>query len=61
MVIFSSLIYLISSISEKGVDDRLLNKAKKILGSVYPANGRNWEEVSIDYANAYIAFFMQKL
>ena len=62
LIIFSSLIYLFSSISEGNkIDDKKLLKGKKILEEVYPVEGRNWEEASIDYANAYIAFFMQKL
>jgi hypothetical protein len=60
-VIFSSLIYLISSISENGIDENMLNKSKRELGRVYPVKGRDWEEVSVDYANAYIAFFLQKI
>jgi len=62
LVIFSSLIYFISSIKEGNkVDKEKLERGKKLLDRVYPVKGDNWEDVSIDYANAYIAFFMQKL
>lgn len=65
-VIFSSLIYLISSIREdkterNKIDENMLNKAKEILNRAYPVKGKNWEETSVDYANAYIAFFLQKI
>jgi len=38
-----------------------LDKIKLELGKIYPVKNDNWEELSIDYANAYIAFFLQKL
>ncbi len=60
-VIFTSLIYFIGSISEKGINQDLLKKGQKILNKVYPSKAQNWEEASIDYANAYIAFFLQKI
>ncbi len=62
LVIFSSLIYLISTIKEENkIDERELSKGKDILSLVYPVNGKDWEEITIDYANAYIAFFLQKI
>ncbi|GBE20417.1 MAG TPA: hypothetical protein ENG87_05125 [Candidatus Pacearchaeota archaeon] len=61
LVIFSSLIYLISSINEEGVDENILKKGQEILRRVYPSKSKNWENTSIDYANAYIAFFLQKI
>ena len=61
LVIFSSLCYLIGSITETGVDERLLGKGQALLREVYPSKGHDWERASLDYANAYIAFFMQKL
>jgi hypothetical protein len=59
--IFSSLIYIIGSINSENIDENMLGKAKIILSKVYPINGTNWEEISTDYANAYIAFFLQKI
>lgn len=61
LYIFSSVIYLLSSIQRKRIDRRKLSCAKDRLSKVYPVKGKNWEELSLDYANAYIAFFMQKL
>lgn len=61
LIIFSSLIYFISSISEDGVNERCLKKGVDLLSKVYPVRGVNWEEISMEYANAYIAFFMQKI
>ncbi len=60
-IIFSSLIYLISAISEEGVNKRCLQKGIKLLKKVYPVKNTSWEDISVDYANAYIAFFMQKI
>ena len=62
LLIFSSLIYFISSINRGNkIEERELNEGEKILSLVYPGKGKNWEEISIDYANAYIAFFLQKI
>jgi hypothetical protein len=62
LVIFSSLIYFISSINRGNrIEERELNEGEKILSLVYPVEGKNWEDISIDYANAYIAFFLQKI
>jgi len=61
LVIFSSLIYLIGSIGERRIDYKLLKKSQNLLKKVYPSKGKNWEEISLDYANAYIAFFLQKI
>lgn len=61
LLIFGALPYLIGSIGEKGIDSELLKKGQEILKEIYPSKGKNWEEISLDYANAYIAFFLQKL
>jgi len=60
--IFSSLIYIADSIKmENKVDEIMLGKGKERLSKIYPVKGNNWEEISTDYANAYIAFFLQKI
>lgn len=61
LVIFASLIYIASSIKDGMVNKRELDKGVKLLSKIYPVNGKDWEEISLDYGNAYIAFFMQKL
>ena len=61
LIIFASLPFIIDSIKKNGIDEETLMRGKKILKIVYPAEGKNWEEISLDYANAYIAFFMQKI
>ncbi len=61
LVIFSTIIYLIDSIEKRKVDKAKLEKGRRILNKIYPCEGKNWEGVSIDYANAYIAFFLQKI
>jgi len=59
--IFASVPYLLLSVSEKKVNEPLLNKGTSILKKVYPVKGKNWEQISLDYANAYIGFFMMKI
>mgnify|MGYP001605522056 CR=1 FL=1 len=61
LVIFASVVYILGSISEKGIDEELLGKGKNMLGRVYKIKGRDWESISLDYANAYISFFLQKI
>ena len=62
LVIFSSLIYLIDSIKKGNkIEEDILTKGKSLLDKVYPSKGENWEQISLDYANAYIAFFLQKI
>jgi len=62
LIIFSSLIYLIDCISEENkIDEEKLVKGAKLLLQVYPVQAKNWEEITLDYANAYIAFFLQKI
>ena len=55
------MIYLISSITEEGVNERCFKKGVRLLEKVYDVKSSNWEDVSMEYANAYIAFFMQKI
>ncbi len=59
--IFASVPYLLLSVSEKEVNEILLNKGASILKKVYPVKSKNWEQISLDYANAYIGFFLMKL
>ncbi len=61
LIIFASLIFLIDCINDDGIDEEKLKKAKKLLSKVYPVKSDDWENISVEYANAYIAFFMQKL
>lgn len=58
--IFASVIYLILAINEERINLNYLKKFKNLLKKVYLIKGKNWESLSIDYANAYIAFFLQK-
>lgn len=61
LIIFSSLIYIISSIDKNEVNEEMLKKGQRLLRKVYPSKGKNWEEISLEYANAYITFFLQKI
>jgi len=69
LVILCSLVYLIKGIHEGGVDEKMLERGREILSKVYPCEGKvensklymHWEKLSLDYTNAYIAFYMQKI
>ena len=61
LIIFASLPFLINSIKKEGVNLKELNECKRLLNKVYPVKGNSWEEISIEYANAYILFFLQKI
>jgi len=62
LVIFSSVPYILLAINNNGSADReKMKRGIKILKKVYPARGKNWEQISLDYANAYISFFLQKI
>ena len=59
--ILASVPYFLLAVSEKEVNEILLNKGTSILKRVYPVKSKNWEQISLDYANAYIGFFLMKL
>lgn len=61
LIIFSSMPFLLESISKNRINKEYLLKGKEILSRVYDTKGRDWEDISLDYANAYIAFFLQKI
>jgi len=61
LIIFSSLIYIADSIRSGVIDYQKLQKGQKILNKAYSSKSKNWEKISIDYGNAYIAFFLQKI
>lgn len=62
LIIFSSLIFLIDSIEEGNkINKNKLERARRILSMVYPVKAHDWEGLTIDYANAYIGFFMMKI
>ena len=59
--IFASIPYILTAIDSKSIDQSKIKQAKKLLKKVYPVKSQNWEDLSLEYANVYIAFFMQKL
>jgi len=61
LIIFGSLPFLIDSIKQEEVNQNELEKCKNLLKKVYPVKGKYWEEISTEYANAYILFFLQKI
>jgi predicted nucleotidyltransferase len=61
LLIYSASIFIISSISKNSINKEILEKGFRILSKVYPAKSESWEGISLDYANAYISFFLQKI
>lgn len=62
MVIYSSAPYILSAALEKNkVNEEILKRGQGILKKIYPTRERGWEKISVEYANAYIAFFLQKI
>jgi len=61
LVIFGSVPFIIGSIDKSNVNMELLKQGKELLNTVYPTKGETWEDISLDYANAYIAFYLQKI
>src|SRR3989344_4902752 len=61
LVIFSALPYILFSLKEEGVDKEMFMEGRMILSSIYPVKGNDWASISQDYANAYVAFFLQKI
>lgn len=62
LVIFSAVPFLLNSLNEDhSLNRKLFFKGRNLLKKVYPVKSKNWEEMSLEYANAYIAFYMQKL
>ncbi|MDP2925982.1 MAG: hypothetical protein Q8N99_06425 [Nanoarchaeota archaeon] len=59
LIIFASLIYLITGIENNESEN--IEKSRILLKKVYPVKSENWEDLSLEYANAYIAFFLQKI
>ena len=61
-IIFGAVPYILF-----GVDDDLhINKENfenglNVLKKVYPTNAKNWEELSQDYADAYVLFYLMKI
>ena len=61
LIIFSAMPFVLFSLKEDSVDKEMLMKGKEVLSKVYPVKGNDWESISQDYANAYVAFFLQKI
>jgi len=61
LIIFASVVYILASISKGGVNKEILMKGKNLLSRIYNPKGQDWENISLDYANAYISFFLQKI
>ena len=62
MTIYASAPYILGAILEENkIDKQILKKGQEIFKRIYPTNSLEWESVSVEYANAYIAFFLQKI
>ena len=61
LIIFGALPFIVDSIKRDGIDRVSLWRGKRILNEIYPMKGVTWEQITVEYANAYIVFFLQKL
>ncbi len=62
IIIFSLIPYILNSLKEGNVeDDETIDKALRLLRKIYPVRHESWEELTLDYSNAYISFFLQRI
>lgn len=61
IIIFSAVPYVLFGV-EKDKKDNLerISKAKKLLNSIYFIKSKNWEDLSLEYCDAYFTFYLQK-
>ena len=62
VIIFGSVPYILFAIDENlNTNKENFNKGKNLLNKVYPTKAETWEQLSQDYADAYIAFYLMKI
>jgi len=65
MIIFAAVPYVLFGIDknkEKIIENQeMIGKAQELLSKISKIKGKGWEQLSLDYANAYFAFYLQKL
>lgn len=65
MIIFSVVPYVLFGIEKDGKENQeMVKKATNILNKIYPIKkkvAKKWEELSLEYAEAYFAFYLQKI
>lgn len=62
VIIFGSVPFILFAIDEDlNIVQENFNKGFKTLSNVFPTKAKNWEELSQDYADAYILFYLMKI
>lgn len=62
VLIMAAMVYILFSLNEdKSINKENFNKGMKALRKVYPAKASKWEEISQEYADAYVLFYLQKI
>jgi len=61
LIIYGSAPFILNSVLEKEIDNEILKRGQDLLKKIYPTKSKNWEKISVEYANAYISFFLQKI
>ena len=61
LIIFASTPYILFGLNEDFTINQNFEKGLKTLRKVYPTKAKNWEQLSQDYANSYILFYLMKI
>jgi len=62
IIIYSTVPFILNSLKVGNVEDKKeIARCIRLLKKVYSVRYESWEELTLDYANAYFAFFRQKL
>lgn len=62
LIIFGSVPYILFALNEDFTINREnFEKGLKTLNKVYPTKARTWEQLSQDYADAYVLFYLMKI
>lgn len=62
VIIFGAVPYILFGLNEDlSLNKENFEKGLSLLQKVYPTKARTWEELSQDYADAYILFYLMKI
>ncbi len=62
LIIFGSVPFILFALNEDfTINKENFEKGLKTLNKVYPTKAKNWEQLSQDYADAYVLFYLMKI
>ncbi len=62
VMVFSVVPYVLMALNNDfSLNKEYFSKAKECLAEIYPTNATTWEQLSQDYADAYVLFFLLKI